>query len=176
MTASVTNWRPPSVLALANRVLGVVAAAVLFAMMVLTFADVWGRYLLRQPVFGGYEVTEFLMGVLIFAGLPILCAKEGHVTIDILDGVTPKRFVRWQRVAVNAICAACLAYLSWRLFRLAGDLYRGNEVTMTLKVPHYPFCYAFAVLAALAFLATLANCWGYLTGRRSGPEAEQALS
>ncbi|MCW5771345.1 MAG: TRAP transporter small permease [Rhodospirillaceae bacterium] len=156
----------PALVVAANRVLAIVAGSVLFVMMALTFADVWGRYLFNRPVFGGYEVTEFLMGVLIFSGLPILCAKEGHVTIDILDGLIPKGAVRWQRFVINAICAVCLAYMAWRLYRLAGDLYRDNEVTMTLKVPHYPFCYGFAALSAIAFLATLVNCWGYLTGAR----------
>lgn len=150
--------------------LGVVASVTLFAMMVLAFVDVWGRYLLRQPVFGGYEVTEFMMGVLIFSSLPLLCAREGHVTIDILDHVIPKRWTRWQRLLVNLVSAAVLALMCWRLYLLWGELARNNEVTMTLKIPHAPFAFGFAVMAAIAALACLANAWGYLKGTRSAAE------
>lgn len=148
----------------AGAVLGLAAVAVLFAMMALTFADVWGRYVFRRPVPGAYEITEMMMGVLIFAALPLLCAREGHVTIDILDGVTPKRVVRPQRFVINLVCGVVLAVLAWRMFELAGTL--GKEVTMTLKIPHQPFAYAFAALSLLASAACFVNCWGYLTGTR----------
>lgn len=151
----------------ASRTLGVVTAVTLFAMMALTFADVWGRYLLRQPVFGGYEVTEFLMGVLIFTALPLLCAREGHVTIDILDHVLPKGFARWQRLGVNLVSAAALGIVSWRLFLQHGTLAANNEVTMTLKIPHAPFALVFAVMAAIATVACLVNAWSYLRGTRN---------
>jgi TRAP-type C4-dicarboxylate transport system permease small subunit len=150
--------------------LGLVASATLFAMMVLAFVDVWGRYILNQPVFGGYEVTEFMMGVLIFSSLPLLCTREGHVTIDILDHVIPKAVMRWQRLVVNLVSAAVLGLMAWRLYLLYGELARNTEVTMTLKIPHAPFALAFAIMAGLASLACLANAWGYLAGTREPGE------
>jgi TRAP-type C4-dicarboxylate transport system permease small subunit len=158
----------------ASRTLGLVTALTLFAMMVLTFVDVWGRYLLRQPVFGGYEVTEFLMGVLIFSGLPILCAREGHVSIDVFDTLIPGKWRRWQLMAVNLVGATALGLLAWRMFIQAGELWRNNEVTMTLKIPHGPFCLLFAVLSAAACVACLAVFWAYLRGQRQPIQAEQA--
>lgn len=157
----------------ASRTLGAVTALTLFAMMVLTFIDVWGRYLLRQPVFGGYEVTEFLMGVLIFSGLPILCAREGHVSIDVLDSLIPRRWRRPHLAVVNLISAIALGILSWRMFVQAGELWRNNEVTMTLKIPHGPFALLFAVLSAAACLACVAVFWAYLRGTRDPIEGEQ---
>ncbi len=158
----------------ASRTLGLVTALTLFAMMVLTFVDVWGRYLLRKPVFGGYEVTEFLMGVLIFSGLPILCAREGHVSIDVFDTLIPRNWRRRQLLAVNLVSAAALGVLSWRMFVQAGELWRNNEVTMTLKIPHGPFALLFAVLSAAACLACLAVFWAYLRGQRQPIESESA--
>ncbi|MBL8664097.1 MAG: TRAP transporter small permease [Candidatus Odyssella sp.] len=151
--------------------LGIVASAILFAMMTLAFVDVWGRYLLRKPVFGGYEVTEFMMGVLIFASLPLLCAREGHVTIDILDHVIPDRFARWQRLFVNVVSAAALGAMGWQLFLQHRMLAGNNEVTMTLKIPHAPFALGFSIMAAVAMLACLANAWGYLRGTRTPTDA-----
>jgi len=158
----------------ASRTLGAVTALTLFAMMLLTFADVSGRYLLRQPVYGGYEVTEFLMGILIFSGLPILCAREGHVAIDVFDSFIPKKWRRRHLAVVNLISAVVLGILSWRMLMQALELWRNNEVTMTLKIPHGPFALLFAALSAAACLACLVIFWAYLRGTRDPVETETA--
>jgi TRAP-type C4-dicarboxylate transport system permease small subunit len=155
----------------AGRVLGTVAALVLFAMMVLTFVDVTGRKLLTRPVYGAYEITEFLMGTLIFCALPLVTAREGHVTIDVLDHLVPTWFARWQRVVVGAISTAALAFVAWRLWELSASHTRTHEVTMTLHIPHGPFSRAFAVMSALAAVACLVIVWGYLSGARQARAA-----
>ena len=48
------------------------AAAILFAMMVLTTVDVVARYVFNRPLRGAFEITELLLVVLIFAGLPLV--------------------------------------------------------------------------------------------------------
>jgi TRAP-type transport system small permease protein len=158
----------------ASRTLGAVTALTLFTMMLLTFADVWGRYLLRQPVFGGYEVTEFLMGVLIFSGLPILCAREGHVSIDVFDSLIPKKLRKPHLAVINLISAGVLGAVAWRLYIHSVELSRNHEVTMTLKIPHGPFAMLFAFLSAAACLACLAVCWSYLRGTREPVESDIA--
>jgi TRAP-type C4-dicarboxylate transport system permease small subunit len=147
-------------------VLGTVSAVVLFAMMALTFVDVTGRKLFTHPVYGAYEITEFLMGTLIFCALPLVPAREGHVTIDVLDHLVPAGFARWQRVVVNATSTAVLAFVAWRLWVLAASHTRTHEVTMTLHIPHGPFSRLFAVMSALAAVACLVIAWGYLSGAR----------
>ena len=150
----------------AGWVLGTVAATVLFAMMVLTFVDVTGRKLFTHPVYGAYEITEFLMGALIFSALPLVTAREGHVTIDVLDHLLPAGLARWQRVVVNTVSTAALAFVAWRLWELSTSHMRTHEVTMTLHIPHGPFSRLFAVMAALAAAACLVLVWGYLSGAR----------
>jgi TRAP-type C4-dicarboxylate transport system permease small subunit len=150
----------------AGRALGTVAALVLFAMMVLTFVDVTGRKLFTRPVYGAYEITEFLMGMLIFCALPLVTVREGHVTIDVFDHVVPAGLARWQRVIVSVVSSAALAFVAWRLWVLSASHMRTHEVTMTLHIPHGPFSRLFAVMAALAALSSLVILWGYLTGAR----------
>lgn len=150
----------------AGWVLGTVAATVLFTMMVLTFVDVTGRKLFTHPVYGAYEITEFLMGALIFSALPLVTAREGHVTIDVLDHLLPAGLARWQRIVVNTISTAALAFVAWRLWELSTSHMRTHEVTMTLHIPHGPFSRLFAVMAALAAVACLVIVWGYLSGAR----------
>ena len=46
---------------LASRMLGLIAGASLFVMMLLTFVDVIGRYGFHRSIFGAAEIIEQLM-------------------------------------------------------------------------------------------------------------------
>ncbi len=147
--------------------LALVAGTVLFTMMCIAFIDVFGRKFLNSPLAGAYEITEFLMGMLIFSALPLVTAREGHVTIDVFDHFVPARWRRWQQTVVTAICAVVLAYIAWRLWLLASEHVKHQEQTMTLRIPHGPFTRFFAVMAGLAALACFVNGWDYLRGRHA---------
>jgi len=135
-------------------------------MMLLTFFDVTGRKLLANPIYGAYEVTEFMMGVLIFSALPLVTARENHVTIDVFDHFIPAAVGRWQRAVVNLLSAVVLAFLGWRLWILSESHLRTHEVTMTLHIPHGPFTRAFAVMAILAAVASLVVALEHLARAR----------
>jgi TRAP-type C4-dicarboxylate transport system permease small subunit len=150
----------------AGWILGSVVAADLFAMMVLTFLDVSGRKLFTSPIYGAYEVTEFMMGVLIFCALPLVTAREGHVTIDIMDHFVPRGAMKGQRIFISLLSAAVLGVIAWRLWVLSVSHLETTEVTMTLHIPHGPFTRAFSIMAGLATLACLAVAWDYVRGWR----------
>jgi TRAP-type C4-dicarboxylate transport system permease small subunit len=159
------------VIRLAAYALGSVAGVSLFAMMVLTFADVIGRYIFNWPVPGAYEFISFMMGVLIFTALPLLCFKEEHVTIDLLDSILPRSSKRFQQIIVNLLSAVVLLAMGWRLYLVSIDYGANNEVTMTMKIPFQPFALLFAVMAAAAALACLVIMWSYLRGNRDANRA-----
>ena len=66
-------------------VLGVAASLILLAMMLLTFVDVVARYVVNRPVRGAFEVTELMLLVLIFAGLPLVSFTDEHALMDFID-------------------------------------------------------------------------------------------
>jgi TRAP-type C4-dicarboxylate transport system permease small subunit len=148
-------------------VLGTVAAIDLAAMMTLTFLDVTGRKFFASPIYGAYEITEFMMGVLIFSALPLVTARENHVTIDVFDHFIAPHIGRWQRMVVNLVSTVVLGFLGWRLWILSASHLRTNAVTMTLHIPHGPFSRVFAVLAILAAVACLVVALGHLSRARS---------
>lgn len=149
--------------------LGTVAAIDLAAMMTLTFLDVTGRKFFASPIYGAYEITEFMMGVLIFSALPLVTARENHVTIDVFDHFIAPHIGRWQRVVVNLLSTVVLAFLGWRLWILSASHLRTNEVTMTLHIPHGPFSRAFAVLAVIAAVACLVVALEHIARARARP-------
>ena len=57
------------------------AALALLTMMVLTFTDVNLRYRLGQPILGSNEMTEFLLGAVVFSGLVIVTGERSHIVV-----------------------------------------------------------------------------------------------
>ena len=133
----------------ADAVLGIAASALLFCMMVLTFFDVVGRYLLNKPIRGGFEVTELLLLVLIFAGLPLVSHADEHVTMDFIDRILPDWLAAlWVR-AMHAICVAIMAFLTWQVWLKAGKIAAYGDTTDVLRIPVTPFVYFMTAMMAL---------------------------
>jgi TRAP-type C4-dicarboxylate transport system permease small subunit len=140
--------------------LGVAAAAILMAMMLLTFADVVGRYVLGRPVRGAFEVTELMLVVLIFAGLPLVTHAGAHVAMDFIDHVLGPRAGARLAVLVDLAGAALLLGLA-RLAWLKADRIREyGDATDVLRIPYGPFVYLMAVMIGLAGLIHLYRAVG----------------
>src|SRR5689334_24228939 len=103
-------------------------------MMVLTFFDVVGRYLLNKPIRGGFEVTELLLLVLIFAGLPLVSHADEHVTMDFIDRVLPPRALAVHVRVVHAVVAALFFFLSWQVYIKAGRISGYGDTTDVLLI------------------------------------------
>ena len=129
--------------------LGLSASVLLFGMMVLTFFDVVGRYLLNRPIRGAFEITELGLLVLIFAGLPLVSHADEHVTMDFIDRILPDRVARaWVRV-MHLICAAIMFFLSWQVWIKADRIAGYADTTDVLRIPIGPFVYFMALMIGL---------------------------
>jgi TRAP-type C4-dicarboxylate transport system permease small subunit len=131
-----------------ERWLGYVAAAALFAMMVLTFVDVASRKFYAS-IPGSLEITELLMLVVIFVGLPLASLKGEHVFFDLLDQFLPAGVRRWQSALSNAICAGLMAGAGWLVYVRAGRTAMQGDTTAQLQIGIAPFQYAAAALLVL---------------------------
>lgn len=138
-----------------SRLLGIVACAALFMMMLLTFVDVSGRYLFASPLPAAYEMIAFMMPCIIFCALPTVHLKQGHVTIDLLDHVMPSTVRRIQHFLVHLIATAAMAFIAWRLAARSYDHYRFEEVTDELYLPLWLFSAAIALLSAVGAVTLL---------------------
>ncbi len=72
-----------------NHVASSVGMILLAAMMFLTAADVVLRYSLNKPILGSYELTQYMLAIIISVGLAYCSIEKGHVTIDILTTRCP---------------------------------------------------------------------------------------
>ncbi|MBL8697109.1 MAG: TRAP transporter small permease [Alphaproteobacteria bacterium] len=153
MTDSASPSKVPAAeLGRIGRVLELVGGAMILAMMVVTTIDVVGRYFFSKPLWGGFETTEILMGLVIFAGMPLATARREHITIDLFDAYLGLRARCWQAAIGDIVCAGASAVLAWRMWLRGGQLLSVGETTLQLGVPRGLIACAMAVLMAAAAL------------------------
>jgi len=135
---------------------GLLAALALFAIMVLTLVDVSGRKLLSESVPGSLELTELLMVVVIFAGLPLVSLKGEHVVFDSLDPWVPRWFRRLQHALVDLLCLLALVGLAWLMWDKGGQMAEYWDTTAQLKLSLAPFVKVMSgLIAVTAFVHAL---------------------
>jgi TRAP-type transport system small permease protein len=142
-----------------DRLCSVLAAAALFAIMLLTLFDVSGRKLIDTSVPGSLELTELLMVLVIFAGLPLVSLLGEHVVFDSLDALLPKPLRRLQQALVNLLCAAALGGIAWLVWVKAGQMAEYGDVTAQLRLPLGPFVYLMSLLCGLTAAVHLLLVW-----------------
>jgi TRAP-type C4-dicarboxylate transport system permease small subunit len=116
----------------AAQVLGYAVALTLFVMMLVTCADVAGRYIFNHPIPGAFELTEMLLAAMIFTALPLVTVRGEHVTVDLFDGVTPDWLLRVQHVIACLIGVVCTGFLAYRLGVRAENMVASGQTTAQL--------------------------------------------
>lgn len=127
----------------------------LSAMVALTFVDVIGRRLFNTPVFGANDITEHLMALIIFSGLPLLTARRGHLSIDLFDHWLLQPKWRFWHKTVDVLIAAVLGLIAWQYFISIHEAQQFNEISPALGIPRawmYAFISATTALAAVLAL------------------------
>lgn len=129
----------------------------LFALMVLVSVDVVGRYLFGAPVSAGYELVQVMMGVLVFASLPLICERNDHIALGLVDHWFKGWLNTVRLFVVNLTSTAVLAFMTWRMWVNSGKLAQHGDTTAVLDIPLAPVGYFMTALCALSVLVLLAH-------------------
>jgi TRAP-type C4-dicarboxylate transport system permease small subunit len=134
----------------------IVASVALFALMGLTFADVLMRSIFNAPIEAATELIRMGIALIVFAALPVLSARNGHIAVDLLDG--PFRKLGLERVRDTVVALGCAAMLWWpagRIVDLAERARSYGDVTEYLQIPTYYMAYFIAAMTYLTALALI---------------------
>jgi TRAP-type transport system small permease protein len=145
-----------------------VAGCALFAMMVLTFADIVGRKFLDHSIPGAVELTELFMLVMIFFALPLASLAGEHIVFDLLDRLLPPALLRWQQALANAATAAAFGAGAWIVHQRAQRTAEFGDTTSVLEIRLAPF---HEMVAVLLLVTALAHAWLALKAARRGDAA-----
>ena len=147
---------------------GIVAALALFAMMLLTFADVIGRKLLGDSIPGAVELTELCMLVMIFMALPLASIVGEHIVFDLLDRVLAAGVLHLQQALANLLTGLVFGGASWLVWLRSGRTFEMGDITARLSIPLGPFHQMVAVMLAVTAAAHLMLAWQALDRARHG--------
>ena len=120
------------------------AALMLAAIGLMTFCDVFLRYVFSQPFNFTVEFTEIMMGLRVFLAIGLATHDKRHIGVDALTmRLSPKTYALLD-LAMSAIVLAMSCVLVWQLFLKAGVLLQKGDYTQIQKVPYWPGAYIMA--------------------------------
>ena len=130
-----------------SRYMAVIAAVVLGIMMVLTVADVCGRYFFLRPVEGTFELIGIMLVIAGCLGLGFCQLNQGNIRITIFAERLPPRGQAIVYLISYAIGAVITGMICWRgLLRAWGYIFKTlGGVTVTLHLPYWPFMFLLAL-------------------------------
>jgi TRAP-type C4-dicarboxylate transport system permease small subunit len=134
----------------ADLLLGGAASAILLGMMLLTVVDVVARYAFNRPLRGAFEVTELMLVILIFAGLPLVSFADEHAVMDFIDRLLGSGARDVLRRTVQALSGAFMLLLAWLLWLKADRIWAYRDATDVLRIVYGPFVYFMAVMVGIA--------------------------
>lgn len=150
-------------------VLAPLSALTLFAILLLMVADVGARFAFNRPIRGAYEVTEFLMCVLILGALPLVGLWRRHVEASLVADAAPglAPILHWLAGVLSVILFGYLAMLMWNY---ADQLALRRSRSLFGGIPHAPFAYFMAVLCLISALASAIA----ILRHDAGPQPEES--
>lgn len=147
-----------------SRGMGVIAAVVLAAMMLLTVADVIGRYFFSRPIKGTWELVGLLLVCAGTWGLAYCQMEKAHIRITIMFDFFSRRVRAMMSALACLIGLGGFSLMSWQTFILAKKYFllpRGDE-TDTLGIPYSPFILLLSIGAGMMALMLIVDVIRYI--------------
>jgi TRAP-type C4-dicarboxylate transport system permease small subunit len=115
-----------------------VAGAVLILLMLLTTADVAGRYFFDAPLIGVFDLTHFAVSIMTYLGLAYCAVRGAHVAIELLyDKLPPAARGVLDRITNLAGCIL-FGVIGWRTAVQAVDVREMGEASQMMALPYFP--------------------------------------
>ena len=139
------------------RALETIASAILLVMVLLTFADVVGRYLFASPIFGASEMISSMLAVLIFAGLGVTNSRDDHIVVELFDHKFRSLSPKYYDLIIQAFSVVTMCIIAFVLAEHAIQALEQKALTYVLELPTWIVTGSVAVLACISVLSLLAG-------------------
>ncbi len=144
----------------------------LLALTVITVVDVTLRSAFNSPIFGGQDIAQLFMIMVVCCSVAYSGRSGGQVAVELFDSFGSERGMRWIGITVKMISVAMLGVLSWHLVISGLDAHEFGEATLTLEISFGPFFIILAVGIALYLLVLVAEIYLLIQGRSIKYEGE----
>lgn len=145
-----------------SRLIVWIAACALLSMMLLTCADVVGRYI-GYPVKGTFDIVG-LLGTFVVA-LPLAYTQmlKRHVAMEFMATHGSRLVQAIANIIVCLLGIGTYALIAWRCVVLGSKFWTVGRVSDTIEIAIYPFVYVVAFGCALNCLVLLTDLYNVFT-------------
>lgn len=126
----------------------VFASVIMFALMLMTFADVILRSTVNAPIEAATELTRLFMALIVFSIMPVVSARSAHIEVDLLDPILFRsaRIRTLRDSLVSLFCGAILILPARQVVVLAERARSYGDVTEYLAIPQFYIAWFIAVM------------------------------
>lgn len=153
-----------------EKVASTIAAAFMFVIMVIVFADVVMRYGFNKPFAWAYDlIALYLMAGVFFLVLSDAHAKRAHVSVDILQQKFPPALVRISEIVTCIVGIAVFSLITWLGWQRAVDSFIARDVMAgAIAWPMWPSIGLVPLGAGLITLRLVLHLVGHVASLATG--------
>ncbi|MBX4949892.1 TRAP transporter small permease [Rhizobium binae] len=157
------------------RLLLVIPILALVAMMLITVADVFMRYVFNAPIRGVYDTIEISLLISIYFALPAVILEGHQIVIDLIDGIVPERLVRVMKSVAAIAAVVVLCFMFWSMLKPARNAYDFGDIKLELNFPVW-IIWTFALFGLFnSIIAAIAVLFGTGSADGGSLDSEGAL-
>jgi len=136
---------------------------VLAVLMLLTAGDVTLRYVFNRPIIGSYDLTEYMMAIVVSFGLAYCAFFKGHVRVDLVVSHFPRRVQAVIDSITGLLGVVLFSLITWQSFEYMTLLFDSGLKSTVLLIPRFPFVGLVCLGSAFLTIVLLANFLEYLS-------------
>jgi TRAP-type C4-dicarboxylate transport system permease small subunit len=143
----------------AIRIIERIAGILLAIATLLIVVSATGRYGFARPLPDAFDLSRLILGVAIAWGIASLGYHGTHIKVDLLAQVLPKTLRRAMNAFAWAVLLIFTALLAWKIGERTLAAFSGGDVTMDLRLPHWPFFLIIWIGIVAALFTTIIRLW-----------------
>lgn len=122
-----------------ENVISVIGMVMLMALMLLGASDVVGRYVFNHPITGAVEISEVLMGMVVFLAWGYTMARREHISVDILFNHYPPRVQTIASFVMLLLTLVLFSLIVWQAGTKAMLDWEQGRLLKMIPIPVAPF-------------------------------------
>jgi TRAP-type transport system small permease protein len=127
----------------------------LAGIVLLTSADVIGRYCFNSPLLGAVEITELSMAILAGFAMLYTTTQRMHISVDLFFVRFSKRIQLIVDSFGSLLGFGIWGIIAWQVYALGTRMFKAGDVSNFLHIPVGPFQFTLALGLALHGLTLL---------------------
>ena len=132
-----------------------VACASLAAMVTLVLIDICGNKFFKVPLTGGIELVSLLSVVAISFAIAQTQVAHGHIEVEMLVRKLPRTSQKVISTVVHCFSICLFLILTWQSYTYGLALQSSGEVSMTVRIPYYPFVWGLGLCGLVVVLVLI---------------------